>query len=56
MIAERFGVSVTELIFVGDEEKDRQAAEGAECRFVRIQRTEKSENSIGDLYELLERL
>lgn len=56
MIAERFDVPVTELIFVGDEEKDRQAAGGAECRFVHIQRTEKSDESIGDLYELLERL
>ncbi len=56
MIAEYFGVSVTELIFVGDEEKDRQAAKNANCRFVHILRTAKSTDGIGDLYELLDLL
>ena len=56
MIAEHFGVPVTELIFVGDEEKDRQAAKNADCRFVHIKRTEKATESIGDLYELLDLL
>lgn len=34
MISEKFAVPITELIFVGDEEKDRQTALNANCRFV----------------------
>lgn len=56
MIAEHFGVPVTELTFVGDEEKDRQAAKNADCRFVHIKRTAKTADGISDLYELLDLL
>ena len=36
MIAEKFAVPITELIFVGDEEKDRQTALNANCKFIHI--------------------
>lgn len=56
MISERFATPITELIFIGDEEKDRKTAIRANCRFIWIQRTEKNEESIDNLYELLEML
>lgn len=56
MISEKFAVPITELFFVGDEEKDRKTALNANCKFVLIQRTEKKEEGIADLYELLEML
>lgn len=56
MIAEKFGVPLTELILVGDEEKDARTAERAGCRFVRIDRKEQREESISGLEELLGRL
>lgn len=52
MIAETFAIPVTELLFVGDEEKDRKTAENANCKFIRIQRAEKMEGSISNLREL----
>lgn len=54
MISEKFATPITELIFVGDEEKDRKTAINANCRFIWIQRTEKKEESIEHLWELLE--
>ena len=30
MISDKYGVPITELVFVGNEEKDRKAAESAE--------------------------
>lgn len=54
MISDKYGVPVTELVFVGDEEKDRKTARNANCKFVHIQRTTKSEGSISSLYELLQ--
>ena len=54
MIADKYGVPVTELILVGDEEKDFRTAERAGCRFVRIDRSGTSEGSIRSLEELLE--
>lgn len=54
MISDKYGVPVTELVFVGDEEKDRKTACNANCKFVHIQRTTKSEGSISSLYELLQ--
>ncbi|MCM1245157.1 MAG: HAD family hydrolase [Roseburia sp.] len=54
MISEKFATPVTELFFVGDEEKDRKTAMNANCKFIWIQRTEKNGNSISNLYELLE--
>lgn len=53
MVAEQYGVRIDELIFVGDEEKDRSTAVNAGCRFVHICRAEASDNSINNLYELL---
>jgi putative hydrolase of the HAD superfamily len=54
MISDKYGVPVTELVFVGDEEKDRKTACNANCKFVHIQRTTKSEGIISSLYELLQ--
>lgn len=56
MISEKFSTPITELIFIGDEEKDRKTAFNANCKFIWIQRTEKNEESINNLYELLEML
>ena len=53
MISEKFSVPITELIFVGDEEKDRRTAINANCKFIWIQRTAKKEESIDNLYQLL---
>lgn len=53
MIAERFGVALSELVLVGDEEKDFRTAERAGCRFVRIDRSGESKDSISNLKELL---
>lgn len=54
MISEKYAIPITELFFVGDEEKDRKTAINANCKFVWIQRTEKNKESIHNLYELLE--
>lgn len=54
MISERFSFPITELIFIGDEEKDRRTAINAHCKFIWLQRTEKNEESIGNLNELLQ--
>lgn len=56
MISEKYSLPITELIFVGDEEKDRQTASNAGCKFIQIQRTTKSNESITNLYELLDLL
>ena len=53
MISERFSFPITELIFIGDEEKDRRTAINAHCKFIWLQHTEKNEESIGNLNELL---
>ena len=54
MISERFSFPITELIFIGDEEKDRRTAINAHCKFIWLQHTEKNEESIGNLNELLQ--
>jgi len=54
MISERFSFPITELILIGDEEKDRRTAINAHCKFIWLQRTEKNEESIGNLNELLQ--
>ncbi len=54
MIAEKYEVPVTELILIGDEEKDRQTARNAGCRFIRIRRGEEKKEGISDLYEVEE--
>lgn len=56
MISERFAIPITELVFVGDEDKDRKTALNSGCKFVRMQRVGKSEEGIRSLYELLEML
>lgn len=53
-IAEHFSVPITELVFVGDEEKDRMTAQNAGCTFVCIDR--KDGHGIRNLYELLDKL
>lgn len=53
MISEKFAVPITELIFVGDEEKDRETARNANCEFVWIQRAEEDDESRNNLYQLL---
>lgn len=54
MIAEKFTIPITELIFIGDEEKDRKTAYNANCKFIRVQHARKETDSINNLYELLE--
>ena len=54
MISDRFEVPVAELIFVGDEKKDRETANRASCKFIHIQRNAKTNGSISSLDELLE--
>lgn len=56
MISEKYEVPITDIIFVGDEEKDRQTAISANCKFIHIDRTTENGESIRDLYELLELL
>lgn len=53
MISERFAIPIAELLFVGDEEKDRETAVRAGCRFILIDRNDKREEGIADLSELL---
>ena len=53
MIADKFGVPMPELVFVGDEEKDKKTASNANCKFVQIQRIEKSKECSSNLYEVL---
>ena len=50
----QFSTPITELIFVGDEEKDRRTAMNANCKFIWVQHTEKNKESIDNLYELLQ--
>ena len=54
MISERFSFPITELIFIGDEEKDRRTAMNANCKFIWIQRIEKNKESIDNLNQLLQ--
>lgn len=49
LIAEHYGIPVNALIFIGDEEKDRQTADNAGCRFIRIDRKQEG---TGDIYDL----
>ena len=41
IIAEKYKIPVEELIFVGDEEKDKQTAVNAKCRFIHIKESER---------------
>ena len=53
MISDKFNISLCDLIFIGDEEKDRQTAINANCKFIKIDRTKTSDNSIDSLFALL---
>ena len=53
MISEKFSIPLNELVFIGDEEKDKQTALNANCKFIQIQRAVGSKESISTLYELL---
>lgn len=46
MIAEHYNIPIKELIFIGDEEKDRKTAYNAGCRFVQIDRKQKGAGDI----------
>ena len=52
MIAKAFDVPINKLIFVGDEEKDRQTAINAGCLFSPIIRTEKDTKNLYDVLEI----
>lgn len=52
MIAERYEIPVKELIFIGDEEKDRKTADNAGCRFIQIDRKQKGIGHICNLTEV----
>lgn len=52
LIAEHYGILMKELIFIGDEEKDRKTAYNASCPFVRIDRKHKGVGNICDLTEI----
>lgn len=52
----KYNTPITELIFIGDEEKDRETAKNANCRFIYIDRTKENAGSISDLSELLKLL
>ena len=46
MISEKFTTPITELIFIGDEEKDRKTAYNANCKFIWIQHIRNTKESI----------
>lgn len=52
-VSEYYHVPMTELFFVGDEEKDKKTAVNAGCGFVLINRKEKVSDGICDLNELV---
>lgn len=53
LISNKYNVPIEELIFVGDEEKDRMTAINAQCRFIQIGRKGNKDSSINSLNELL---
>ena len=53
MISEHYDIPITELVFIGDEEKDRKTAYNAGCHFIRISRKQKGRGDIGSLEELV---
>ena len=44
-IAEQFGIDVKDILFVGDEDKDRKTADNAGCSFIHIGEFKKCEES-----------
>ena len=55
-VAQKYSCEVEDVIFVGDEEKDRQTAENAGCRFIKISRNKTGSYDIADLSELTKML
>lgn len=55
LIAEHYEIPVNELIFIGDEEKDRKTACNAGCPFVRIDRKQEGTGDICDLTEIADK-
>ena len=51
-ISEHFRAPITELVFIGDEEKDRKTAVNTGCHFILINRKERVRDGICNLYEL----
>lgn len=59
-IAEYFKVNLSELYFIGDEEKDRKTAENAKCKFIHINRCDNKMSgeqmeirTLNDIYKYL---
>ena len=52
-ISEKCGVKTEEILFVGDEEKDRKTAENAGCGFIFMDRDNKRTESVHNLRELI---
>ncbi len=48
-IADWFGCDISQMLFVGDEDKDKKTAENAGCRFVRIDDYIKGKREYGNL-------
>lgn len=53
-ISLHFSVLADEMLFIGDEIKDRKAAENFGCSFVQIDRSGSSANTVQDMKELIE--
>ena len=53
MISEHYDIPIADLVFIGDEEKDRKTAHNAGCHFIRISRKQKDRGDIGSLEELV---
>lgn len=51
-VAQKYSCEVEDVIFIGDEEKDRKTAENVGCRFIKISRNKTENYDIADLSEL----
>lgn len=55
-IANHFNIPVTELAFIGDEEKDKKTADNAGCKFISINRKENQAECISNLEQIFNRI
>lgn len=55
-VAQEYSCEIEDVIFVGDEEKDRKTAENVGCRFIKISRNKTGSYDIADLSELTKML
>ena len=55
-VARKYSCEVEDVIFIGDEEKDRKTAENVGCRFIKISRNKTENYDIADLSELTKML